>query len=116
MLRTKYKSTGNFDYIAARRAIAMLARAMKQAHSDDPIRVALELEGMAFDGPEGRVWMRSEDHQLIAPLHLARLSKAGEAGVKFDVEDTGLGWKTVAKVEGKDAVSPIKCRVERPPM
>lgn len=27
--------------------------------------------------------------------------------------DSGLGWKTVAKVEGKDAIPPIKCTVER---
>jgi branched-chain amino acid transport system substrate-binding protein len=92
----------------------MLARAVDQAHSDDPLKVAYALEGMTFDGPEGRIWMRPEDHQLIAPLYLARLGKAGDPGVKFDVENTGLGWKTVAKVEGKDAVPPIKCTVERP--
>ena len=114
--RIKYKSTENFDYITAHRAIAMLARAVDQAHSDDPLKVALALEGMVFDGPEGRVWMRPEDHQLIAPLYLARLTRVGEPGVKFDVENTGFGWRTVAKVEGKDAVPPIKCTVERPPM
>lgn len=112
--RTRYKTTENFDYITSHRAIAMLARAVDQAHSDDPLKVAYALEGMTFDGPEGRIWMRPEDHQLIAPLYLARLGKAGEPGVKFDVENTGLGWKTVAKVEGKDAVPPIKCTVERP--
>jgi branched-chain amino acid transport system substrate-binding protein len=112
--RTKYNSTENFDYITAHRSIGMLARAVDQARSDDPMKVALALEGMVLDGPEGRIWMRSEDHQLIAPLYLARLTKTGEAGVKFDVENTGLGWKTVAKVEGKDAVPPIKCRVDRP--
>jgi branched-chain amino acid transport system substrate-binding protein len=114
--RTRYKSTENFDYITAHRAIAMLARAVDQARSDDPLKVALALEGMVFDGPEGRVWMRPEDHQLIAPLYLARLTKVGETGVKFDVANTGLGWKTVAKIEGKDAVPPVKCTVERPLM
>ena len=69
----------------------MLARAMEKSHSDDPLKVAYALEGMEFDGPEGRVWMRPEDHQLVAPLYLARLTKAGEAGVDFDVENTGLG-------------------------
>jgi branched-chain amino acid transport system substrate-binding protein len=114
--KTKYQSTENFDYITAHRAIAMLARAVDQAHSEDTLKVAYALEGMVFDGPEGRVWMRPEDHQLIAPLYLARLSKAGEPGVKFDVENTGLGWKTVAKVEGKDLIPPVKCTVERPPL
>ena len=112
--RARYNSTENFDYITGHRAIAMLARATEKAHSDDPLKVAYALEGMEFDGPEGRVWMRPEDHQLITPLYLARLTKTGEAGVKYDVEDTGLGWKTVAKVEGKGAIPPIKCTVERP--
>ena len=114
--KAKYKSTENFDYITAHRAIAMLARAMEKARSADPLKVAYALEGMEFDGPEGHVWMRPEDHQLIAPLYLARLTKTGEAGVNFDVENTGLGWKTVAKVEGRDAIPPIKCTVERPRM
>jgi branched-chain amino acid transport system substrate-binding protein len=112
--RNKYKRAENFDYVNAHRAVFMLARAVDQARSDDPFKVALALEGMEFVGPEGRSWMRPEDHQLTAPLYLARLSKAGEPGVKFDTENTGLGWKTVAKVEGKDAIPPIKCHVERP--
>jgi branched-chain amino acid transport system substrate-binding protein len=112
--RAKYKTAENFDYITAHRSITMLAKAMEKARSDDPLKVAVALEGMEFDGPEGRVWMRPEDHQLIAPIYLARLSRVGEAGVNVDVDNTGLGWKTVAKVEGKDAVPPIKCTVERP--
>lgn len=105
-----------FDYITAHRAIAMLARAVDQARSDDPLKVAYALEGMVFEGPAGRVWMRAEDHQLIAALYLARLSDAGDPGVSFDVESTGLGWKAIAKVEGKDLIQPIKCTVERPAM
>lgn len=83
---------------------------------DETIKVALALEAMVFDGPEGRVWMRPEDHQLIAPLYLARLGKAGEPGIQFDVQSTGMGWKTIAKVEGKDLIPPIKYTVERPAM
>ncbi|MEQ1882162.1 MAG: branched-chain amino acid ABC transporter substrate-binding protein [Burkholderiales bacterium] len=112
--RNKYKRTENFDYLGAHRAVLMLARGVHEARSDDPLKVALALEDMEFDGPEGRTRIRPEDHQLIAPLYMARLTKAGEPGVKFDTENTGLGWKTVAKVEGKDAIPPIKCHVERP--
>ena len=112
--KAKYKSAENFDYIPAHRALEMLARAIAEAHSNDPMNVAYALEGMTYDGPEGRTSIRREDHQLIAPVYLARLSKVGEAGVKFDVENTGFGWKTVAKVEGKDIVPPVKCQIERP--
>lgn len=94
----------------------MLAGAVDRARSHDPLKVAYALESIVFEGLEGRVGMRAEDHQLIAPLYLACLSEAADPGVPFDVESTGLGWKTIAKVEGKDLIPPIKCRGERPAM
>jgi branched-chain amino acid transport system substrate-binding protein len=112
--KSRYKSAANFDYIPAHRAITVLAQALEKARSDDPLKVAYALEGMAFDGPEGRTWIRREDHQMVAPLYLARLTKAGESGVKFDADNTGFGWKTVSKAEAKDAVPPVKCNMERP--
>jgi branched-chain amino acid transport system substrate-binding protein len=112
--RTKYHTTGNFDYAQTHRSIEMLVRAMAVAKSDDPLQVAFALEGMTADGPEGRAVMRAEDHQVVVPLYLAKLGKAGEPGVRFDVEGTGLGWKTVSKGESKDLVPPLKCRIERP--
>ena len=112
--KTKYKSAENFDYIPAHRAVGMLAQAMSLARSDDPLKVAYALEGMTYEGPEGRTWVRREDHQLVTPLYLASLINAGQPGVKFDVESTGLGWKTVFRAEAKDAVPTVKCKMERP--
>ena len=112
--REKYQSKSNYDYLPAHRAIAMLAQAFDKAQSDDPLKVALALEGMEFDGPEGRSRVRPEDHQLVTPLYLAALSEAGQPGVRLDSEDTGLGWKTVIKAEGESFVPPVKCKVKRP--
>ena len=47
----------------------------------------------------GNVTMRAEDHQLIQPLYISTMTKAGTQGVKYDVENTGLGWKTNFRVE-----------------
>jgi branched-chain amino acid transport system substrate-binding protein len=58
--------------------------------------------------------MRAEDHQIVAPLYLASFVKAGQPGVKFDVEDTGYGWRLEGKAEAKDAVPAIKCTMRRP--
>ena len=112
--REQYNSMSNYDYIPAQRAIAMLNKAFSKARSDDPMKVALALEGMTHEGPEGMVQIRAEDHQLVTPLYLAALTRVSESGVPFDTEDTGLGWKTVYKAEGKDFVPPVKCTVERP--
>lgn len=112
--KTRYKSASNYDYLPAQRGISMLNDAFAKARSDDPLKVALALEGMTHEGPEGTTWVRPDDHQLIVPLYLAALTKAGQPGVPFESEDTGLGWKTVVRAEGKDFVPPIKCQVKRP--
>ena len=112
--KAKYKSIGNFDYINSIRVIDMLVQAIDKAQSTDALKVALKLEGMHYNGPSGDSWMRAEDHQMIVPFYFARLAKAGQPGVKFDVENTGMGWKTEAKVEAKDAIPAMNCKMERP--
>jgi branched-chain amino acid transport system substrate-binding protein len=112
--RDKYRSGQNFDYIMAHRAVYVLTQAIDKARSDDPLQVAYALEGYSFEGPEGKMWIRPEDHQIVAPVYLAKLSRAGTAGVKYEVENTGMGWKTVAKADSSGAVPEIKCKMERP--
>ena len=98
----------------ARTQMNMLAGAMKAAQSADPLQVAFALEGMKIEGDAGELWMRSDDHQLMQPLFLATFAKAGK-GVKYDVENLGLGWREEARIEGRDTVLPTTCRMERPP-
>ena len=59
--------------------------------------------------------MRAEDHQLMSPTYITSFVKVGQPGVKFDVEGTGYGWKTLAKIAAKDTMPPVKCEMERPP-
>jgi branched-chain amino acid transport system substrate-binding protein len=92
----------------------MLTRAMSKAQSADPLQVALALENMRYAGPTGEVWMRPEDHQLMTPIFQTVFTRAGQRGVKYDAEGTGFGWKTEGKVDTKDNVPPVVCRVQRP--
>ena len=91
----------------------MLAEAMKQAKSTDPLKVAQALEGMNGRADTGDVEMRATDHQLIQPLYIstchARPTAKVAEGVKYDVEDTGFGFKT--DVAHRSATS----RRSRPP-
>ncbi len=112
--KTKYKSTSNMDYLPAIRTVEMLARAIQQTGSADPVKVAFALEGMEYVGPSGKSWMRYDDHQLIAPIYVLGFTKAGQADAKHDVDGTGYGWKTQAMVEAKDATPPLRCQMERP--
>jgi branched-chain amino acid transport system substrate-binding protein len=112
--KSKYKAVSNLDYLPAFRVVEMLANAMNQARSSDPLKVAYALEGMKYAGPSGESWMRAEDHQMIAPVYVLGFAKVGQPGVKHDAEGTGYGWKIEALIEAKDIVPQMKCQMERP--
>jgi branched-chain amino acid transport system substrate-binding protein len=112
--RAKYKSPKNFDYAPIYRIGEMLTAAIGKAQTTDPAKVAYALEGLHYNGAGSEAWIGADDHQVIAPLYLASFVKAGGPGVKFDVEDTGYGWKQEGKVEARDAVPEMKCSMQRP--
>jgi branched-chain amino acid transport system substrate-binding protein len=114
--KAKYRTVSNAAYLPAFRVVEMLAGALDKAGTTDPVKVAYSLEGLKYAGPSGASWMRAEDHQMIAPLYILNLVKAGQAGVKYDEEKTGYGWKTETFIEAKDIVPPVKCQMERPPI
>jgi branched-chain amino acid transport system substrate-binding protein len=97
----------------AKTELDMLVKAMNQAQSTDPLKVARALEGMKMQGDTGELWMRADDHQLMQPLFISSFAKAGK-GVKYDVEGLGLGWKSEVRIDGKDTVLPTTCKMERP--
>ena len=107
----------------------MLAEAIKQAKSTDPKSIALKLEGMKYQADTGEVEMRAADHQLIQPLYISTVAKAyhdpkskdpndkkkgTDKEVKYDLEDTGYGFKTDARIESYVTVQPTSCQMKRP--
>ena len=114
--KTKYNTVSNVAYLPSFRVVEMLAAALDKAGTSDPVKVAYALEGLKYAGPSGASYMRAEDHQMIAPLYILSLVKAGQPGVKYDEEKTGYGWKTEAFIDAKDTVPPVRCQMERPRM
>jgi branched-chain amino acid transport system substrate-binding protein len=112
--KTKFRSTTNMDLILPYRTMDMLAAAISTAGILDPTKVAFAFEGMKYNGFTGPTWMRAEDHQIMAPLYILTLAKAGQPPVEYDEEGSGYGWKTEAFCEAKDTVPPMKCQMERP--
>jgi branched-chain amino acid transport system substrate-binding protein len=104
----------DFYYNTAKTQLEMLAKAMTEAKSTDPLKVARALEGMKYQGDTGEVWMRADDHQIMQPIYLATFTKAGGKDVKYDVESSGYGWRTESRIEYKDTVLPTTCKMERP--
>jgi branched-chain amino acid transport system substrate-binding protein len=99
-----------YAYWRAKTMWEMFAAAAKKAGSNDPVKVAKALEGMKMTTSLGEVEMRADNHQILQPLYVSTLSK----GVKYDSEESGLGWKTDAKVDARATALPTTCKMERP--
>jgi branched-chain amino acid transport system substrate-binding protein len=99
-----------FNYYRLNTAFMMFAAAAAKAKSSDPVKVARALEGLKWTSSVGDVEMRADNHQLLQPLYVATFSDK----VKFDVEKTGLGFKTDLKVDAKDTAMPTTCQMQRP--
>ena len=95
-------------------AIVMLAQAMRETKSTDPLTVAAKMEGMRFEGLNGPVEMRKSDHQAQQALHVLSWERVDGEAVVHDQENTGLGWKQVAVVDAKAAEQGTTCQMKRP--
>ena len=109
LFKQKYKEDLYYSAIVVQ--MDLFAKAIEKAGgADDPKKVALALEGMEANTSFGPVRMRRDDHQLVQPLVISVFSK----GVKYDAENTGLGWKTVMTVPADKTELPTACRMKRP--
>lgn len=77
--------------------------------------MARALEGMKFDG-EGfqTMTMRADDHQVIQPLYVMEMDRAGTPGVKFDNEGSGCGFRTLLSIPADATAQPKTCKMTRP--
>ena len=109
----EFRATHDFDfYVAGFRTIFEFIQAgFNKAGSTDPLKFAQALEGLTLTDMTGhRITMRKDDHQVLSAYFAAVFSK----GVKYNSEKTGLGWKTLTTVEGKDLAQPTTCQMKRP--
>jgi len=110
--KAKYKD--DYYSMATYTIISAMAQAVKQAKSIEPKEVALALEGAKIKSLNGEDVMRKSDHQLQQPLYIATWVKTNGKDVKFDQENTGLGWKTNQKIDAFVATQPTSCQMKRP--
>lgn len=94
--------------------IEMLADAISRARTTDAAAVARALEGMKYDNGFQRATMEAADHQLIQPLYVMEMDKAGTTGVRFDNEGSGYGFRTVLALSPEKTRLPSVCRMKRP--
>jgi len=115
-----YKRRHGEDYYFYRigTLAGMFATAIRRSRTAEPVAVARALEGMRYSTPLGVVEMRAADHQLLQPLYVSTLTRTaslgGERDVRNDVEGTGLGFRTDARIEAYVTAQPTSCAMTRP--
>jgi branched-chain amino acid transport system substrate-binding protein len=99
-----------FGYYRLKTTFDMIAAAASKAKSNDPVKLARALEGIKVNTTVGEAEMRADNHQILQPMFVSTWSD----NVKFDVEKTGLGFKTDVKLNAKDTALPTTCKMQRP--
>ena len=104
------KTNYDFYYYRVKNELEMLKRAMDEAKSTDPMKVALALEGMTFKNEIGTVTMRKDNHQILQDLFISTFAD----DVKNKLEKTPYGFKTDSKIDAASTATPTTCKMNRP--
>lgn len=60
-------------------AAQMIVHAVEEGSATDPAAMVKALEGWSFDGVKGKEQVRAEDHALVQPMFVAKLTGKGAA-------------------------------------
>ena len=104
------------DYVHMRMqmVIEVLAQSIEKAGSTEAGAVAAQMENAVFAMAGQTGTMRAADHQFQQPLLVAQMGKLGDAGIKFDVEGSGYGFRVIRTIASDKASMPTTCKMVRP--
>ncbi|MFN5348015.1 MAG: branched-chain amino acid ABC transporter substrate-binding protein [Polaromonas sp.] len=104
------------DYVHMRMqmVIEALAQSIEKAGSIQAGAVAAQMETVSVSMAGQTGTMRAADHQFQQPLLVAQMGKLGDAGVKFDVEGSGYGFRVIKTIASDKAAMPTTCKMVRP--
>ena len=93
-------------------ALRMVAAAMEETQSTEPLDIAFALEDMRFTNFSGEeIWMRADDHQAFQSLHI---SVHTDEGVEFDADNSGFGLYSIHHVPAEETIIETSCEMRRP--
>jgi branched-chain amino acid transport system substrate-binding protein len=96
------------QYLRARILVEMLVQAIEKANTTEASAVAKALSGAQWRNGFHSALMRASDHQLQQPLYVSVMQYKG-AGVKYDAEQSGYGFKTERFLSAEQASLPSTC-------
>lgn len=103
------------DYVHMRMQLMIeaLAQSLEKAGSMDTVAVAHAMEHARVQMAGRSGSMRATDHQFQQSLVVGMMEKRGSAGVDFDVEGSGYGFKVVREIAAARAEMPGQCQMKR---
>ncbi|WP_057092862.1 branched-chain amino acid ABC transporter substrate-binding protein [Comamonas thiooxydans] len=103
------------DYVHMRMQLMIeaLAQSLEKAGSTDTVAVAHAMEHARVQMAGRSGSMRAADHQFQQSLVVGMMEKRGSAGVDFDVEGSGYGFKVVREIAAARAEMPGQCQMKR---
>ncbi len=110
-----FRAKHKFDFAAGpfRTIFEYIQAAVIAAGTTDPTKVAFAMEGMSRKNFLGYdTTMRKDDHQFISEYYVGVFKK----GVKYDAENTGLGWGIATTILSNQVDQPNTCKMKRPAM
>lgn len=99
--------------LASYDGLEMLGQAMKHMGTTDPVRVAARLSGMIFQGFNGPVQMRADDHQLQKGVYISRWQQI-DAAFPVGAEGTDHTFAPVQFLPGSEISGSTQCQMQRP--
>jgi branched-chain amino acid transport system substrate-binding protein len=94
--------------------VEALAKAIESSGGIQAIPLALALEKSKLQLWGQDAFMRASDHQWQQPLVVGVMDKQGQAGVPFDVEGSGWGFRIIHQMSPLQAEMPANCLMKRP--
>ena len=112
--RTRFpKPQDDYVHMRMQLMVEALAQSMERVASVDVTFVARQMESASVQMAGRSGAMRAGDHQFQQPLVVGVMEKQGSAGVKFDVEGSGYGFRVLRDIPAAQTQQPHRCKMQR---
>ena len=115
------KSTDDYVHMRMQLMVELLAQALEKAGAESKPESAIDMVAASAYLEIGKATlfgqsasMRAADHQVQQSLVVGVMDRQGSAGVPFDVEGSGFGFRVIKTLSASQAELPTTCKMSRP--
>ncbi len=108
------KQSEDYMHLRMQVMLEMLSSAVDQSKKTNAQSIAKGLEDQRIDLWGHKAWMRATDHQLQQPIVVGVMQKKSTDGLLYDVEGSGLGFKTILQLNSIQTEQVTTCQMQKP--